>query len=222
MRKNVKGNDPLLFIGFIVTISLALILFVSEIEFDSFVIADTFDDFEDDSKVVEIVKPDSDINTDKQNAIDIIMQKAPIDYKTAEIILDYSKQFDLKPSIILSVIELESEFNQYDVGKDQDRGYMQIIPNTEKWLAEEFGDEIGVVYNPNRIFEPEYNIGIGVAYLSFLHDAYGEDYNRILSEYNRGPYNLKKYYSKYKTYETTYSRVVLSKENKYLACNVDF
>lgn len=117
------------------------------------------------------------------------------------------------------MIDLESNFGQYEVGGADDRGYMQIIPSTEKWLAKEFGEKIGVEFNPEQIFEPTYNIGLGAAYLSLLKGVYGENYNRILSEYNRGPYNLKRYYEANNTYVTTYSKVVLSREKKYLTFN---
>ncbi|MBN2259121.1 MAG: transglycosylase SLT domain-containing protein [Clostridiales bacterium] len=148
-----------------------------------------------------------------------IENSTPLDFETAYIIAKYSDQMDLNVSLILSVMELESNFSQYEVGTSDDRGYMQIIPDTEKWLAEEFGSELGLEYDPERIFEPEYNIGLASIYLSLLQNTYGNDYDRILSEYNRGPYNLKKYYEENNTYETTYSKVILSKESKYLALN---
>ncbi len=148
-----------------------------------------------------------------------IKGNTPLDFETAFIVAKYADQFDLNVSLILSVMELESNFSQYEVGADDDRGYMQIIPATEKWLAEEFGEKIGVEYNPDRIFESEYNIGLATIYISLLQKAYGNDYDRILSEYNRGPYNLKRYYEENNTYETTYSRVILTKEQKYIVLN---
>lgn len=158
-------------------------------------------------------------NTDSVAKADQITQGTPLDFQTACIVVQYAEQFDLNPSLILAVIDLESNFKQYEVGSAQDRGYMQIIPSTEKWLATEFGEKINVAYDPDQIFEPSYNIGLGAAYLSLLKGLYGENYNRILSEYNRGPYNLKRYYEANNTYVTTYSRVVLSREKKYLAFN---
>jgi len=148
-----------------------------------------------------------------------ISSATPLDFKTSLIVLDYAEKFDLKPSFILSVIDLESNFVADEVGGAMDRGYMQIIPSTERWLVKEFGDKLGFNYDPSRIFESEYNIGLGTAYLGLLKDAYGENYDRILSEYNRGPSNLKKYFIEHKTYATAYSRVILKKENKYLTLN---
>jgi len=148
-----------------------------------------------------------------------VEESTPLDFETAYIVVKTANEFDLNVSLILSVMDLESNFNQYAVGTSEDRGYMQIIPSTEKWLAEKYGYEYGLEYNPDRIFDPEYNIGIAAIYLNLLQNAYGDNYNRILSEYNRGPSNLKKYYEENNTYETTYSKVILSKEVKYLALN---
>lgn len=148
-----------------------------------------------------------------------ISDATPLDGKTALVIVDYAKKFNVPVSLILSVIELESQFDQYIVGGANDRGYMQVIPSTEKWLAETFGDRIGISYDPSRIFESEYNIGLGTYYLSILINAYGTDYDRVLSEYNRGPSNLKKYYEANQTYRTAYSSTVLSKQPKYLEFN---
>lgn len=148
-----------------------------------------------------------------------IAEKTPLDLESAAIVVAYAKKLDLNPSLILAVIKLESNFNRWEVGEDNDRGYMQIIPETEKWLAKKYGHLLGLKYNPNDIFKPEYNIGLGAIYLSILKKAYGNDYHRILSEYNRGPYNLQKYYSKHKTFVTSYSRGVLKREKSFLIFN---
>lgn len=159
-----------------------------------------------------------DITTDLSQ-IQQIAEKTPLDLETAAIVVAYSKKFNIKPSLILAVIKLESNFNRFEVGEHSDRGYMQIIPSTEKWLVQKYGYKLGLKYDPKRIFEPEYNIGLGVIYLSILKEAYGENYDRILSEYNRGPYNLKAYYEKHKTYATSYSRGVLSREKNFIGLN---
>lgn len=163
---------------------------------------------------------DFDAYTEEQlNKAKDISMGTPLDFKTSLVLVDYAERFDLSPSLILGIMELESNFNQFEVGAAQDRGYMQIIPPTERWLTKAFAQELGFEYDPERIFEPEYNIGLAAVYLHTLQGAYGSNYHRILSEYNRGPYNLARYYEKNKTYSTSYSRVVLSKEKKYLAYN---
>lgn len=168
------------------------------------------------SRVQKYIHMDIASDLDK---VEKIAKETPLDIETAAIVVSYAEKLDLKPSLILAVIKLESNFNKYEVGEDNDRGYMQIIPSTEKWLAKKYGYKLGLKYNPKRIFEPEYNIGLGAIYLSILKESYGENYNRILSEYNRGPYNLREYYNKHKTYVTSYSRGVLRREKAFLVFN---
>lgn len=153
-----------------------------------------------------------------KNAL-VIADQTPLDYETSLILVDYAEEFNLNPSLILAIIETESNFNPTEVGTHQDRGLMQIIPPTERWLAKDMGKDIGLEYNPERIFDPEYNIGLAAIYLSTLRDAYGNNFSRILSEYNRGPYNLARYFQNNGTYSTGYSKNVLSREVKYLAFN---
>lgn len=157
--------------------------------------------------------------TSDLDKVESIAKETPLDEETAAIVVSYAEKLDIKPSLILAVIKLESNFNKYEVGDHQDRGYMQIIPSTEKWLANKYGKKLDLEYNPKKIFEPEYNIGLGTIYLSILKEAYGNNYSRILSEYNRGPYNLKKYFNKHKTYVTNYSRGVLKREKIFLRYN---
>jgi len=148
-----------------------------------------------------------------------ISENTPLDLETSAVLVNVANKYNIKPSLILSIMELESNFDQFTIGRDQDRGYMQIIPSTEKWLANEFAEKHNLKYNPEKIFEPDYNIELAATYLRLLKDSYGNDYNRILSEYNRGPYNLARYYEEHKTYSTSYSRVILNQEKKYLAFN---
>lgn len=148
-----------------------------------------------------------------------IMEKTPLSEEAAFAVEKYSRAFKIRVSLLLALMELESDFNKYEVGTHADRGYMQIIPGTEKWLAEEFGEILGLSYDPQRIFEEEYNIGLSALYIDLLQNAYGDNMHRILSEYNRGPYNLRAYYERHQTYSTSYSRKVLSLEKKYIDLN---
>lgn len=148
-----------------------------------------------------------------------IAESTPLDLAAATALVKYADQFDIAYSLVLSIIELESNFVPDLVGADQDRGYMQIIPGTEEWLATTYGDELGLTYDPSRIFEADYNLALGIKYLDILMSANGANMEKLLSEYNRGPYNLEKYYAINQTYSTSYSRTVLSKEYKYLAFN---
>lgn len=157
-------------------------------------------------------------STQLEKALEI-SDATPLDYESALVLVKYADIYDVPYSLVLSIIDIESNFNRESVGSSQDRGYMQIIPGTERWLVTTFGEELGITYNPERIFDPEYNIALGIKYLDELMNDYGADYERILSEYNRGPSNLKKYYEANRTYSTSYSRKVLSKQQLYVSFN---
>lgn len=159
------------------------------------------------------------LSSEDQERIRKIMEMTPLDEQSAIAVVKYSRLLDIDPSLILSMIEKESTFNRYQVGNNDDRGYMQIIPGTEKALAGKYGSEYGLDYDPDRIFEPDYNIGLAAIYIDTLRDSYGEDYDKILTAYNRGKGGLKKYYSTYNTYESSYSREILKNEAKYTSIN---
>lgn len=144
-----------------------------------------------------------------------IFENTPLDLQTSSVIVKYSEELDVSIPLVLGLIDLESKFKQYEVGNAKDRGYCQIIPSTEKWLANEYGHLLNLEYNPERIFEPEYNIGLGMIYLSILQKAYGNDVDRILTEYNRGPYSSKTYFERNNTYRSTYSKTVASRASNY-------
>ncbi len=148
-----------------------------------------------------------------------ILELTPLNEKAARVVLDNAKKYDLRPSFILGIIDLESSFNQYLVGTSLDRGYMQVIPGTEKWLVKTYGKELGITYNPDRIFEAEYNIALATKYLSVLKKEFNSNETMMLTAYNRGSGGLKKWYRNNGTYETAYSRVVLKREQKFLSVN---
>lgn len=156
------------------------------------------------------------VNTLENKKIEKIQRLTGLDAETSRIIVEYTNKYDIPSSLLLAVIDVESNFNQYEVGEAADRGYCQIIPGTEKWLIENLGKELGFKYQPENIFDPEYNIGLCVLYLNHLIKSYNANYHRVLSEYNRGPYNLAEYYKKHNTYVTSYSKTILSRRQKYI------
>lgn len=86
--------------------------------------------------------------------VDEIVRLTPLNNYTAGLVIEYADLYNIRPSLILGVMDLESSFNQYLVGTSDDRGYMQIIPGTEKWLVKTYGKELGITYDPSRILKP--------------------------------------------------------------------
>ncbi len=144
-----------------------------------------------------------------------IAMSTPLDLEASAALVHYVELYDLDYSLILSIIETESNFQPYLVGTSNDRGLMQIIPSTEKGLVDLYGGTIGVEYNPSRIFEPDYNLGLGISYIAHLVDVYGMDEEKVLTAYNRGDGGMASYYANYSTYSTPYSRSVIDRSTKY-------
>lgn len=108
--------------------------------------------------------------------------------KYNELILKYSKEYDVDPNLIKAIIKQESQFNPNAESKIQKngelisgaQGLMQLMPETAK--------EQGVD-NP---FDPEQNIKGGVKYFKKLLNRYDGNVEKALAAYNWGMGNLEK------------------------------
>jgi soluble lytic murein transglycosylase-like protein len=97
------------------------------------------------------------------------------------LIRNKAYEYDIDPTLVKAVIEVESNFDSRAVSSKGAMGLMQLMPAT----AEEMG-----AYNP---FNPEDNIEAGVRYLKYLLDKFDGDLKLALAAYNAGPSRVKKY-----------------------------
>ncbi len=158
------------------------------------------------------------MSAETQSLHRFICEATPMDVETAWMLLQGSREHRLSLWIVLALIDQETggTFQADLVGRDRDRGYMQITPITERHLFQIHGSGWHFDYNPEDIFEPWYNLTLGMGYLRELADRQMElDWGRVLSEYNYGPVGLSRYYRRTGTYETGYSRQVLEKSLKW-------
>lgn len=81
---------------------------------------------------------------------------------------------DLDPSIVLSVIEVESRFDRFAISEAGARGLMQIMPF---WL-EEIGEPDA------NLFVPRTNLRIGTTILRYYLDRERGNLRRALARYN--------------------------------------
>jgi len=80
----------------------------------------------------------------------------------------------MPPELVLAVIDVESNFNQYAVSRAGARGYMQVMPF---WLR-----EIG---RPNdNLFNLQTNLRMGIRILRYYRDMEEGSWARALARYN--------------------------------------
>jgi len=119
--------------------------------------------------------------------------------KLASIINNESQKYGLDPYLILSVIQVESRFSPKALSHKGARGLMQVMPTTGRYVANKYDLPLK---NSRALFDPVTNIRLGIAYLSYLENMYGNmDY--ALFAYNHGPKKskqIKKTFSKSKPY----------------------
>jgi soluble lytic murein transglycosylase-like protein len=98
----------------------------------------------------------------------------------SQMVADASKANDIDPLLVHSVIQVESNYDQYAVSTAGARGLMQLMPGTAK--------DLGVTDS----FDARQNIEAGVKYLKRLKDQYQDD-RLALAAYNAGPGSVQKY-----------------------------
>ena len=90
-------------------------------------------------------------------------------------------QYGLNPGLVLSVIEVESNFNSNALSPKNAQGLMQLIPAT----ASRFGVD--------DVWDPEQNLRGGMAYLRWLLKHFNGDVELALAGYNAGEKAVQRY-----------------------------
>lgn len=112
----------------------------------------------------------------------------PIGYKS--VILEYSKEYNLDPYLVASIINVESKFDKDAISQKDARGLMQISPSTGKWASEVLELKN---YKEDILFDPETNIRIGTWFLSTLFKEFDGNLDLVLAAYNAGSGNVNKW-----------------------------
>ena len=103
--------------------------------------------------------------------------------KYGDYITNYAQKYDLEPSLVASVINVESGYDENAKSSAGAIGLMQIMPTTATYLM---GEEI----LEEELFNAEFNIEIGCLYLSKMLDEFN-NLETALAGYNAGPNNVK-------------------------------
>lgn len=102
-------------------------------------------------------------------------------------ILNWSKDRDLNPLLVISLIRQESSFEADAESPVGAKGLMQVMPATAKWITE-------ISKEPKyNLAKPEDNIRLGTWYLDHTHEQYDNNSLFAVASYNAGPGNVSKW-----------------------------
>ena len=118
---------------------------------------------------------------------DAIEQKThPQSY--AELVTQYSVEYNIPEYIIYAVIRTESDFDPTAESSAGAVGLMQMMPDTFSWLT---GDEHLREYLPaSALKTPDVNIRYGTYYLRYLYRKFDYNWDHALAAYNGGEGNV--------------------------------
>lgn len=108
------------------------------------------------------------------------------------VIEKYSVEYKIDPLLVISIIKVESNFKPNVKSKKGAIGLMQLMPSTAKDVAEKYlylSD-----YSEEKLYEPEFNIRLGIYYVKILSDMFNNNINLILASYNAGLGNVQKWH----------------------------
>ena len=114
----------------------------------------------------------------EQQAID---DSYPLMY--GDLILKYSREYNLSPALIAAIIMNESSFRPTVTSGVGARGLMQLMPDTAEWIAHKLRLEN---YHFDQMYEPVYNIQFGSWYLNYLASLFHGDPLCVVCAYHAG------------------------------------
>lgn len=86
-------------------------------------------------------------------------------------------------AFVLAIVRQESQFDPRVRSHADARGMMQLLPSTARATA----NRVGVEWQPDRLWEPSYNMQLGSGYLGQMVSNLGGSYVMAAAGYNAGP-----------------------------------
>ncbi|HAX75466.1 MAG TPA: tail length tape measure protein [Cyanobacteria bacterium UBA11372] len=108
-----------------------------------------------------------------------------------ELVENWSKQRQLNPLLVISLIRQESRFETTIRSVANAIGLMQVLPSTAAWIAPQINLKNYALENPND------NINLGTWYLDHTHETYNNNSLLAVASYNAGPGNVSNWIQKY-------------------------
>ena len=106
----------------------------------------------------------------------------PTEYE--EYVLKYSKEYNVDPVLIFSIIKTESGFDPKATSEVGARGLMQLMPEAFNWLKFHMNDQRDITFD--AMYDPQTNIQYGTYFLSFLMQRYDNSIELTAAAYHGG------------------------------------
>ncbi|MFZ5874791.1 MAG: lytic transglycosylase domain-containing protein [Nitrospirota bacterium] len=123
------------------------------------------------------------------------------------VLAGLSDHYGYDPALIVAVIMTESSFDPSSRSHKGALGLMQLLPNTAEQLAQETNRPWS---GEHALFDPTYNISLGVRYLAQLQKRFGS-LDVALAAYNYGPYRVEELIRRGKPVPMDYTKRVLAR-----------
>ena len=137
---------------------------------------------------------------------DVTYYDVPLSYSLQRYIYEVCADKEVPVSLVIAMIDKESQFNPEAVSDTGDYGLMQINKINHETLEEQ--------YRAADMLDPYQNVFCGVKMMGSYIKAYDGDYNKALMAYNMGDYGAKKAWEN-GIKSTSYSESVLALMQKY-------
>lgn len=136
----------------------------------------------------------------------------PLSYE--EQIKKYSKEFDVDPILVASLICRESKYRVKAKSAAGARGLMQIMPDTGEWIAK----QLKVDYKLEDLYDPDVNVRFGCWYLEYCLDKFDGRTDEALAAYNAGPGKVNEWLgdSRYSSDKKTLSSIPYEETKTYV------
>jgi soluble lytic murein transglycosylase len=107
-----------------------------------------------------------------------------------ELVIENCSTYKVDPYLVLAIIKAESRFYSNAQSNMGARGLMQIMPETGNWAARQLQIK---GFSEEKLYEPDYNIPIGVWYISYLKNTFNGNTVMVLAAYNAGENNVRRW-----------------------------
>ena len=129
----------------------------------------------------------------------------------SQIILNKASEIDVPPSLILAVIEVESDFDPCAISKVGAKGLMQVMPDRILGYQRSRAE---YAFSDYLFYDPAWNLNFGIDYLGEMIEMFGS-WDKALSAYNQGPTRLMEKMKREPYRGSRYARKVIAREKRF-------